>query len=124
MLTLDFEYDYDKHMNILISWVVSALAILVAAYILPGVQVQSLVTALVLAVVLGVINAFLKPLLVILTLPLNILTLGLFILVINAVLIMLAGAIVPGFTVVNFWWALLFGLVLSLINSFLNKFSR
>ncbi|MBI4037341.1 phage holin family protein, partial [Candidatus Daviesbacteria bacterium] len=94
-------------MNILISWIISALAILAAAYILPGVQVQSLVTALVLAVVLGVINAFLKPILVILTLPLNILTLGLFILVINAVLVMLAGIIVPGFAVANFWWALL-----------------
>lgn len=103
-------------MSTLIHWIVSALAILIASYLLPGVTV-TLVGALVLAVVLAVINVFIKPVLTILTLPITILTLGLFSLVINALLIMLAAAIVPGFAVAGFWWALLFALLLSLINA-------
>ncbi len=108
-------------MNILLNWLLSALAIVVAAYILPGVHVETFVTALVLAVVLGVINAFLKPILFFLTLPITILTLGLFGLVINALLILLTEAIVPGFRVDGFWWALLFSIVLSFVNAFLHS---
>ena len=110
--------------EILIAWVVSALAILATAYLLPGVHVTSFVTALVVAVVLGVINAFIKPILLILTLPINILTLGLFTFVINAVVILLAANLVPGFTVDGFWWALGFSLVLSVINFFLHSLKR
>lgn len=110
-------------MGILINWIVSALAILAAAYLLPGVHVTSLVSALVAAVVLGIINAVLKPILLILTLPINILTLGLFTFVINALIILLAANLVPGFSVDGFWWALIFSVVLSLINSFLHRFS-
>lgn len=108
-------------MAILINWLVSGLAILVTAYLLPGVHVSSFTSALVAAVVLGVINAFIKPILLILTLPINILTLGLFTLVINASVIILTSKLVPGFKVDGFWWALAFGIVLSLINSFLNR---
>lgn len=108
-------------MNILINWLVSGLAVLVAAYILPGVHVANFIVALVVAVVLGVINAFLKPLLILLTLPINILTLGLFTLVINALLVILTTLVVPGFSVDNFWWALLFSVVLSLITYFLHR---
>lgn len=108
-------------MNIFINWLLSAIAIVVAAYILPGVKVDTFVTALVLAVVLGVINAFLKPVLVFLTFPITIITLGLFSLVLNALLIMLAAAIVPGFRVDGFWWAFLYSIVLSLINAFLER---
>lgn len=107
-------------MEILINWLVSALAIMVGAYILPGVKIESFITALLIAVVLGIINAIIKPILVILTLPINILTLGLFTLVINALLIMLCAWIVPGFSVAGFWWALLFGLVLSVIQFFIS----
>src|SRR3989344_2131725 len=110
-------------MSIFVNWVVSALAILVAAYLLPGVQVQSLTAALVAAVVLGVINAFIKPVLLIFTLPINILTLGLFTFVINALVIILTANLVPGFKVDGFLWALIFSIVLSLINSFLHKLS-
>ena len=102
-------------MNILISWLISALAILVTAYLLPGVALSGFVAALVLAVVLGILNAFIKPLLVILTLPINVLTLGLFTLVINAVLVMFAGSIVPGFSVNGFWTAFFFAIILSLV---------
>lgn len=108
-------------MVILINWLVSGLAILVTAYLLPGVHVSSFTSALVTAVVLGVINAFIKPILLILTLPINILTLGLFTLVINALLIMLTSNLVSGFKVDGFWWALAFSIVLFLINSFLHR---
>jgi len=103
-------------MNFLLQWLVSGLAIIITAYLLPGVRVTGFFAALVTALILGLINAFIRPVLILLTLPLNILTLGLFTLVINALLIMLAAAIVPGFTVQGFWWALLFGLVLAVIN--------
>lgn len=103
-------------MNIL-HFVVSIIAIIVAAYVMPGVDVTVL-GAVVLAIVLGVLNVFVKPILTILTLPVTILTLGLFSLVINALLIMLADIIVPGFSVGGFWTALLFSVVLSLINAF------
>lgn len=110
-------------MSIFINWLVSAFAILVAAYLLPGVEISSFTAALVAAVVLGVINAFLKPVLLILTLPINVITLGLFTFVINALVIILTANLVPGFKVQGFWWALLFSIVLSLINSFLHKLS-
>lgn len=100
----------------LIHWIVTALAIGIAAYLIPGIEV-TLVGALVLAVVLGIINVFLKPIINLLTLPLNILTLGLFSLVVNALLIMLAGSFVPGFTVVGFWPAFFFGIVVALVSA-------
>ena len=108
-------------MSIFINWLVSAAAIVVTAYILPGVHVDSLTSALIAAVVLGIINAFIKPVLLILTLPINLLSLGLFTFVINALLIILTANLVPGFKVDGFWWALLFSIVLSLVNSFLHK---
>jgi putative membrane protein len=113
-----------KSMGILINWLLSALVILSAAYVLPGVKIEGFFTALVVALILGVVNAVLKPILVILTLPINILTLGLFTLVINALLIMLTSSLVPGFRVESFWWALLFGILLSVINAFLDKISH
>jgi putative membrane protein len=111
-------------MRIIIHWIISALAILVSAYILPGVYVDGLVAALVLAVVLGAINAILRPLLIMLTLPITIVTLGLFVLVINGALIMLASYIVPGFMVDGFLWALLFGIVLAVVSSVLQMFDK
>ncbi len=99
----------------IIHWLVSAIAILIAAYLVPNTEV-TFIGALVLAVVLALINIFIKPVIVLLTLPLNIVTLGLFSLVINALLVMLADMVVPGFSVGGFWMALLFALVLSLIN--------
>ena len=103
-------------MSFLLQWLVSGLAIIITAYLLPGVKLTGFFAALVTALILGLINAFIRPVLILLTLPLNILTLGLFTLVINALLIMLAAAIVPGFAVQGFWWALHFGLVLAIVN--------
>lgn len=110
-------------MKTLLHWVVSAAAIGVAAYLLPSVQV-TLVAALVTAVVLGLLNVFLKPILVILTLPVNILTLGLFTLVINALIIMLVSYVVPGFQVGGFVSALLFSIILSLVNMAFGMFAK
>lgn len=97
-------------------WIITAIAILLTAYLLPGVDV-TIVGAIVLAVVLALINVFVKPLVGLLTLPINIVTLGLFSLVVNALLIMLAAMIVPGFTVDGFWPAFFFSIVLSLITA-------
>lgn len=103
-------------MNILINWLIDSLVIIVASYLLPGIHVANFLTALVIAIVLGALNAFLRPLLIILTLPITIITLGLFLLVINALLIMLTSLIVPGFTVDGFFWAVLFSILISFIH--------
>lgn len=111
-------------MSFLINWLISGLAIMITAYLLPGVRLSGFVAALLTAVVLGLINAFIKPVLSLLTLPLTILTLGLFSLVLNALLIMLAGKIVSGFHVAGFWWALAFSVVLALVNGVLSVFKQ
>jgi len=109
-------------MKILISWIVSAMVIFSIAYVMPGVHVVSFTAALAVALVLGIVNAFLKPVLLILTLPINILTLGLFTFVINAILILFVSKFVPGFTVDGFLWAFIFGIVLSIASTFIHSF--
>jgi putative membrane protein len=99
---------------------VSGLAVLAAAYVLPGVGVSGFGVALITAVIIGVVNMFVRPLFVLLTLPITLLSMGLFVLVINGLLILLVGVLVPGFTVSNFWWAALFSIVLALVNGFLS----
>ena len=111
-------------MNTIIHWAVSAIAILISAYVLPGVNVDGFIAALIVAVVLGVINVFLRPILVMLTLPISILTLGLFVLVINGLLVMLAASIVPGFVVDGFLSAFLFGIVLAVVSAVLQMFEK
>lgn len=111
-------------MGIIINLLVSGAAVFIAGYLLPGVHVDSFVTAVIVAVVLGIVNAILKPILLLLTLPINLITLGLFTFVINAVLVLLVSKIVPGFTVASFWWALIFSLVLSIVNGFLHRFTK
>ncbi|PKO85419.1 MAG: hypothetical protein CVU18_20270 [Betaproteobacteria bacterium HGW-Betaproteobacteria-12] len=103
-------------MNLLALWIVNALALLALPYIVPTIQVAGFGTALLVAVVLGLINALLRPLLVLLTLPVTLLTLGLFIFVINALLFQLAGALIDGFHVGGFWSALLGSIAYSLIS--------
>ena len=106
-------------MNAILKIFLSGLAVVVLAKILPGVSVTSYLTAIFVAVVISGLNFFAKPLLIILTLPVTILTFGLFLLIINAVIILLADAIVRGFDVENIWWALLFSLLLSFLQSIL-----
>lgn len=102
-------------MKLFFQWLVAAIAIAIAAYLVPGVSITPIAIA-VAAVVIAALNLLIRPVLFILTLPLNILTLGLFTFVINALLVMLAAAIVPGFTIAGFWQALLFGIVLTIVN--------
>lgn len=111
-------------LGFLLNLLVSGLAVFVSAYFLPGVKVDSFVTALIVAVVLGLVNAFIKPALVFLTLPVTMLTLGLFIFVINALLVLLVAAVVPGFQVNGFWYALLFSVVLSFVSWVLHSFVK
>lgn len=111
-------------MELLSRLIVGILAILITAWLLPGVHVDGIVTAIILALVISFLNAIVKPILVILTIPVTILTLGLFLLVINALLIMLAAKIVDGFSVSGFWTALAFSLILSLTSSILHGINR
>jgi putative membrane protein len=108
-------------MGILVNWLVTTLAVLIAAYVLPGVNVRNFFAGLLTALMLGLVNAILRPILVILTLPLTVVTLGLFIFVINALLVLLTSAIVPGFEVRSFWWALLFSLLFSIVSFILHR---
>jgi putative membrane protein len=103
---------------------IRTVAIAITAYVVPGVYVADWFAALVAAVVLGLLNSVLRPVLLVLTIPVNILTLGLFTLVINTAMVMLAAKIVPGFKVDSFWTALIFSLVLSLVNWFLEKLGK
>jgi putative membrane protein len=105
----------EKTTNVLVNWLIMTLAIIITAYMLPGVFISSFIVALLVALVIGILNTFIKPILLVLSLPINILTLGLFTFVINALLIMLASWMVPGFNVVGFWWALLFSIILSVV---------
>ncbi len=111
-------------MGFLINLIVTTLAVVISSYLIPSVRVDSLTTALVVATVLGLLNAFVKPVLTILTLPITILTLGLFAFIINALLILLVSSLVPGFQVDGFWSALLFSLVLSIISSLLGLLTK
>lgn len=108
-------------MNFLIRLLISAIAAMVTAYVLPGVKINSFGTALVLAIVLAILNLLVKPVLILLTLPVTIITLGLFLLVINAVIIMIASSLVSGFKVDGFIWALLFSLVLTIVTGIMNS---
>jgi len=100
---------------------VTSVAILIAGYILPGIHVTTFWTAILVALVLSFLNVFLKPLMVILTIPFTLMTFGLFLMVINALIIMIAGAWVNGFKVDGFWWALLFSVILSIVSSLLEN---
>lgn len=103
-------------MNILLRILISGIAIIVTSYLLPGVHIESFLSAIIVAAVLALLNSILKPFLVVLTIPVTIVTLGLFLLVINALIILIASSIVPGFIVDGFWWALIFSIILSFIS--------
>jgi putative membrane protein len=103
-------------MGFIIKVLISGLAVLLGAYLLPGVAVESIGTALWVALVLAILNVLVKPVLVILTIPITIITLGLFLLVINAIIILMAEWLIGGFYVDGFLWALLFSLLLSALT--------
>ncbi len=109
-------------MKLILKILLTAAAVLIIAHFLPGVSVENYTSAIIVAIVLGLLRVTVKPILVILTLPVTIITLGLFLLVINALIIMLADSLIDGFYVSGFWVALLFSLILSLFQSILYSF--
>lgn len=111
-------------MSFLLKWVLSAVAVLIAAYLLPGVTVESFWAALVVAAILAIFNAVLRPILVVLTIPVTILTLGLFLLVINAIIVLMTDAIIGDFYVSGFWWALLFSLIISVLGAIFDRIAE
>lgn len=108
-------------MKFLIKILVTSLAVLFSSYLLPGVVVANFTTAIIVAIVIALLNTFLKPILILLTIPVTVLTLGLFLLVINAFIILLTSELVSGFRVDGFWWALLFSIILAVITSILES---
>ena len=106
--------------NFLLTWLLAAVSLVITAKFVPGFRIDSFPAALIAAVILGLVNAIIKPILVVLTLPITIVTLGLFLLVINALTIWLAGSITPGFIVSGFIPALIGSIVLTLVSSVLN----
>ena len=107
-------------MNLLIRLLINALAVFIIAHLLGGVEVNGYVGAIIVALVLAILNLFVKPILIIFTLPVTILTLGLFLLVINALIILLADKLIDGFGVNGFWTALIFSVLLSILQSILH----
>lgn len=107
-------------MTLILVWILNAVALLVVAYVLPGITVASFGSALIAALVLGLLNTLVKPVLILLTLPITVVTLGLFLLVLNALVFWFAGSILRGFHVEGFWWAVVGAVVYSLVSGFLS----
>jgi putative membrane protein len=110
-------------LKILAHLIIAAFAVMIAAFLLPGVYVPNFMTGLLVTVVLVLLNLFVKPLLVLLTIPVTVVTFGLFLLVINAIIILLASELVPAFRVDGFGYALLFSLVFTFVHSLLQRFN-
>ena len=108
-------------MSLIAKLILNALAVYVAAYIVPGIEIKDAVVALIVAIVLGLANSLIKPFLHLVALPISIMTLGLFALVINGLIVLMVAYLVPGFVVSGLLAATLFSLVLSLIGAFLNS---
>jgi putative membrane protein len=113
-------------MDFIIKLIISTLAVLISTALLPGVRIDdnNFFTALVVAAVLAFLNAVVKPIMIIFTIPITIVTLGFFLLIINACMILLASKLVSGFHVDGFWWALLFSLILSVVTSILESLKQ
>lgn len=109
-------------MKLIARILITSLLVVLISYLMKGVQVVEVWDAIIVAIVLGLLNLFVKPVLVILTLPVTVITLGLFLLVINALIILLCDKLVDGFTVSSFWTALFFSIILSLSQSIMYKF--
>jgi putative membrane protein len=108
-------------MNFLLRILITALVAFGLANVLSGIRVDTFWTALIFALILAVLNVFVKPILILLTLPLTIITLGLFLFVVNTLVVLLASRFVRGFSIDNFWWGLIFALLLALITSVVFK---
>lgn len=109
-------------MGLLIRWLILTTAIIIASYMLEGIEVKGFFSAFFAAAALGILNSFFRPILIILTLPINILTLGLLTFLINALLLKMASGIIPGFEVRGFWTAIFGSLIISAVSWLLNSF--
>ncbi len=107
---------------IVIRWLIMTAAILLTAYLLAGIRVSGFFSALAAAAILGILNTFLRPILIILTLPITVITLGLFTFVINALLLLMVSGVITGFQVAGFWWALLGAFLISVVSWILSTF--
>ncbi len=105
----------------LLTWIITALSLVITAYLIPGIIIKGFAVAAIAALVMGLINAIVKPILLIFTLPLTVLTLGLFLFVVNAISFSLVSYFTPGFTIATFWDALFGSIILSIISSVLNQ---
>ena len=103
-------------MKLFLNLLLNGFAVIVVDYLLPGVHIDSFFTAIVVAIGIGIVNMFIKPIVILFTLPFNIITLGLFTFIINGLMILLVSAFIPGFVVNNFGWAMLFSIVLWVVN--------
>jgi putative membrane protein len=110
---------YAKKMNLFLKMIINTISIMVVSYVLPGVSVANFLTGLVVAVFLSLLNMLVKPVLIILTLPVTIVTLGLFLLIINGLMVLLVSHFIEGFSVAGIWSAVFFSLLVSLVNSVL-----
>jgi len=108
--------------GVLLRWLVLTAAVLAASWFLDGIRVDGLLSAVLAAATLGILNAFLRPLIILLTLPVNILTLGLFTFVINALMLQIVSGVIPGFTVHGFWTAVFGALIIGFVSWLLNTF--
>lgn len=108
-------------MSLILLWFINALALLLVAYLLPGVHVAGFGAALIAAIVLGLVNTLIRPVLVVLTIPITLVTVGLFLLVINGLMFWLVGSILKDFAVDGFWWAMLGAIIYSVISTIMSS---
>ncbi len=108
-------------MKLLIRLLINAIAVLICAYFIPGVFVDGFVSAIWVAIALAILNTFLKPILMLISFPINLITFGLFTIVVNTVIILIADYLVPGLTIETFWLAVLFGIVLTIVSGILDN---
>ncbi|MEN6318000.1 MAG: phage holin family protein [Syntrophaceae bacterium] len=109
-------------MGLLLRWLILTVAIIIASYLLEGIHVSGFFSAFFAAAILGILNALFRPILIILTLPINILTLGLFTFIINALMLKMVSGVIPGFEVYGFWTAIFGSLIISIVSWLLNSF--
>ena len=113
-----------KKPGLLLNLVVNTFSIFIASYLLAGVQVNSVKTALIVTIILGVLNVTVKPILVLITIPLTIMTFGLFLIVVNVIVLMIADSFINGFNVNGFLWAIIFSFLISIVNGVLFEMSK
>lgn len=120
MKTYHYEFK-EKRQGMLAKLIITMAALFITSYILPGMSIQGLFAGFVASLILGIVNVIIKPIFIVLTLPLTLLTMGLFLFIINGLMLWLAAAIVPGFFIAGFWTAVFGSIILSIVTWFLNS---